>query len=190
MAASVAFGFRRYLGTGKSLSFVRALVMATNNFEYELRVQHFLVENGVTFVSPQFELPYSKELDSGGSNPDFVAIRPATKEVYVVEVSVSGSLKNLAEKIKNREKQWLNALRNQLVANKVITSDWKEIEVLVFVRADKIEWFKTKVGLATNVHIWPVEYTLQHWLWPAEVRQPGFDFRNTALAVVCSNIQG
>lgn len=160
-----------------------------SNFEYELRVQHFLVENGVTFIAPQFGLAYSKELESGGSNPDFVAIRPGKKECFVVEVSVSGGPGSLAEKIKIREKQWYRVLRDRLTRAGVINDSWS-MEVLAFVRADQLEWFVNRVGSGNDVHVWPIEYVLQHWLWPSEVRGPEFDFRKTELAHSNTSLQG
>lgn len=153
----------------------------TSNFEYELRVQHFLVENGVTFIAPQFELAYSKELESGGSKPDFVAIRPGQKECFIVEVSVSGNLGGLLDKVNAREKQWYRALRERLTRAGVIENSWS-MAVLVFIREDQIEWFIKHLDGGEDVHVWPIEYVLQHWLWPSEVRNPEFNFRNTALA--------
>ena len=152
-----------------------------SNFEYELRVQHFLVENGVTFIAPQFELLFSKELDSGGSKPDFVAIRPGKKECFIVEVSVSGNPGGLADKINIRERQWYRALRDRLTRTGVIDDSWS-MEVLAFVRADQIDWFVKRLNGGKDIHVWPIEYVLQHWLWPSEVRSPEFDFRNTELA--------
>lgn len=153
----------------------------TTTIEYELRVQHFLVTNGVTFVAPQFELAFQSSLDSGGSNPDFVAIRPKQKECFVVEVTVSGSPVGLMRKINSCDKQWLRALRARLISTRVIDDSWT-MGVLIFMRRDKIQWFKSKLDPNPNVHIWPIDYVLQHWLWPSEVRQPEFDFRCTEIA--------
>jgi hypothetical protein len=153
----------------------------STTLEYELRVQHFLVANGVTFVSPQFGLPFQPLLDSGGSNPDFVAIRPKQKECFVVEVTVSGSPSGLVNKINSCDKQWLRALRAQLICTGVIDASWKT-EILVFMRRDKIQWFRRKLHHNPGVHIWPIDYVLQHWLWPPEARRPEFDLRHTDLA--------
>ena len=150
------------------------------NFEFEFLVQKFLVENGVTFLAPQFQLIYDKELDSGGSNPDFVAIRPSWSEIFVVEVSVSGNLNRLVEKTRDRERQWLRALRQTLTAKRIINDDWR-IEVLAFIRQDQMAWFTSAIGQAADVHVWPIEFTLEPWRWPAEVRDATFDLRNTAL---------
>ena len=154
--------------------------MASNS-EYEHRVQHFLVENTSTFIASQYPIAYDKQADVGGSNPDFVIIRPGRKECFVVEVSVSGSTASLAEKVKRRQQQWLIPLRRKLEQIEVMDSSWKEVEVLVFIKQDEKEKFKERVmkgSTLDGLHIWPIEFTLAHWNWPKCVRQPDFDFRN------------
>jgi hypothetical protein len=58
-----------------------------------------LVANGETFVAPQFCI------DGGWSYPDFVAIRPPKKKVYVVEVTAAGHASGLVKKINSRDHQ-------------------------------------------------------------------------------------
>lgn len=153
----------------------------SSNFEYEFLVQNFLVENGVTFLAPQFSLMYSKDLDSGGSKPDFVAIRPGKKECFVVEVNVSGDPTGLLEKVNNREKQWYRALRARLLQDQVIDEGWS-IEVLVFIRTDQRSRFINGLMNGNDVHVWPIELVLRPWDWPTQVRSPDFDFRKIELS--------
>jgi hypothetical protein len=145
--------------------------------EYEQRVMHFLTANGVSFVVPQYELPYDKDIDSGGSKPDFVVLRPTVKECLVVEVTTTGSPKKLCEKLLIAEKQWLGALRKTLGERGVTAEEWR-YRVLLFCRRDRIPYFRKRLQ-GTGTVIWPVEYTLEHWNWNAAVHTPAFDFCQT-----------
>jgi hypothetical protein len=137
--------------------------------DFEAAVMEFLAANGNTFVSPQYPI--------GGtwSCPDFIAIRPASKECFVVEVSAAWDLKNLAEKVRNREKQWFTILREHLFNLGVCDSEWS-FQVLVFVRSERIGWFWSVIENANNVHVLPIDITLMPWNWPDEYRSPNFSF--------------
>ena len=75
---------------------------------HEEAVMYCLTANGETFVAPE------PDIGEGWSRPDFVAIRPPKKRVYVVEVTGSGNPVGLIEKVNGREKQWLSPLRKHL----------------------------------------------------------------------------
>ena len=143
--------------------------------EYELRVLHFLTENGVSFVCPHMELAYEADIDSGGSKPDFIVIRPSMKECLVVEVTTSGSPSGLCAKMCIAEKQWMGALRRRLLQSRVIGDDWS-FKMLAFCRSDKLRYVKDKLAGKVAATIWPIEYTLEHWKWDPAVRKPDFDF--------------
>jgi hypothetical protein len=137
--------------------------------DYESSVMEFIVANGNTFVSPQY--PVGK----AWSCPDFVAIRPASKECYVVEVSAGWDLSNLAAKVRNREQQWMSKLRDHLTELSICDQSWK-YHVIVFVREERIKWFEEKCQHAQDVHVWPLEVTLTPWAWTDDVRKPSFSF--------------
>lgn len=138
--------------------------------DHELAVMEFLTANGTTFICPQYPV------GGGWSCPDFVAIRPAKKECLVVEVSTGWDLSGLAKKVQNREHQWLNLLRAHLAKTGVCDKDWS-FNVLVFIRSERIEWFRNRIGQSSDVHIFEIEQTLTPWVWPAKVRSPDFIFQ-------------
>ena len=151
------------------------------SFQYELHVQRFLTCNGTTFVSSQYDLPFNKDLASGGSRPDFVAIRPSKKEVLIVEVTTAWDIKPLASKVAIGEAQWIRALRHTLSSSDTIDSDW-HFKILVFLRANRIKPFLKATGEIDGLHVWPLEYVLEHWKWPQSVRSSDFDFSLTEIA--------
>ncbi len=128
---------------------------------YEEAVLGFITRDETTFAIPQFSI--SKDW----SCPDFVAICPPKKECYVVEVSSGYDLKHLAEKIRDKERQWIQKLRNQLETSGVTDASWS-YEVLVFVRADRVEWLKRAVNGVPGVEVHDIEKTLTPWNWPSE----------------------
>jgi hypothetical protein len=137
--------------------------------DYEAAVMEFLVANCNTFVAPQYPI--------GGtwSCPDFIAIRPASEECFVVEVSTGWDLKRLAEKVRDREKQWLSILREHLIKLSICGSGWS-FKVLIFVRSERIKWFESSIDKADDVYVWPLDKILMPWIWPDEVRSPNFSF--------------
>jgi hypothetical protein len=139
---------------------------------YEAAVMGLLVANGNTFVSPQY--PVGGNL----SCPDYIAIRPALKQCFIVEVSTGWDLKALAEKVRNREKQWFSILQEHFFKLGVCEPGWS-FQVIIFVRSERIDWFKLAINNANDVHIWPLEITLMPWLWPDKYRHPDFSFNET-----------
>src|SRR3990167_5250744 len=98
-----------------------------------------LVANGETSVAPQYDI------GKGWSRPDFVAVRPPKKQIYVVEVSAAGNLTDLVEKVRAREKQWLSQLRPHLEHLNLAAPDWS-YRILTFIRRDQIGWFSQSLG--------------------------------------------
>ncbi len=84
--------------------------------EYEQSVLRCLTANGETFVSNEYPV------EGGWSRPDFVALRPAKKTVYIVEVSAGGNLYGLVKKVVTRKKQWTAKLGSQLLRLKLVSS--------------------------------------------------------------------
>jgi hypothetical protein len=100
-----------------------------------------------------------KDQDTGGewSCPDFVALDFRRKEVSVVEVSSGYDIGALAEKVKNKELQWLEKLKLQLIRNEVIDGTRWNFSVKIFIRRDRYEAFKNKIGPLDKVHTVPLE---------------------------------
>lgn len=156
--------------------------MATDK-AYEDLVAEFLTANGATFIAPQYGISYP-DSERGGewSRPDFVAIRPAQKECFIVEVTTSGNPTGLLARVNSRTNQWFTAARKQLEGARVIDPSWK-MEVLVFIRQDQLSWFAGKITENDGVHLWPLEYMAARWTWNPSVREFNFDLRNTNVAL-------
>ena len=148
---------------------------------YEQCVMKFLTANGTSFISPQLSIPYIQEIDSGGSLPDFVVIRPSLKECWIVEVTATGSVRALSSKFATAEKQWLRALRKTMIQNGIADAAWS-FSMLAFVRTDKLNEFRRSTRGVDNLVVWPLEFTFEHWKWSPVVRSPEFDFRNNEIA--------
>ena len=144
---------------------------------FEEAVMHCLTANGETFVSSE------PDLGAGWSRPDFVAIRPPKKRVYVVEVTASGNPVGLVEKVNAREQQWLVPLRQRLEHLGVVDAAWS-YSTLVFVRADQVDWFKSRIVEKTGVIVLRLEEAVAHWSWSAGVSTPGFSFEAGSLVGV------
>lgn len=142
--------------------------------QYEQAVMSCLTANGETFVAGQFDL------GNGWSCPDFVAIRPSKKKVYVVEVTASGNPVRLAEKVNNRDNHWLRKLREHLEERRVVASDWS-YGVLVFLRHDQREWFKNRIKDHTGVSVLCLEDAISCWEWSERVWTSNFSFEADAL---------
>lgn len=132
----------------------------------------FIVANGQTFVSPQYSI--NKEW----SCPDFVALRPPKKKWYVVEVSAAYNLNGLAEKVRNREKQWLDPLKKLFREQGICDDSWTH-EILIFIRKERIKEFRSAIGHAPDVKVLELEQTLTPWAWPDDVRCPDYSFEPT-----------
>lgn len=142
---------------------------------FEEAVMYCLSANGETFVAPQFAI------GGGWSCPDFVAIRPPRKIVYVAEVTVSGYPTSLIQKINDRENQWLSRLREQLLDRKVIETEWF-FRVLAFVRSDQLNWFKGRISEpAADVTVLAIEDAISSWEWNDDVWTSNFAFETDAL---------
>lgn len=145
---------------------------------YEQSVMHCLVANGETFVSPQFNIGL------GWSYPDFVGVRPPQKKVYIVEVSASGDLAGLVEKVLVRETQWISPLRNQLETTRVVGADWS-YSVLLFVRCDQKTGLKSRLANEVGVTQLYLEDAIAHWEWNPKVWTTEFAFETDALKRAC-----
>lgn len=115
------------------------------------------------FMIPQYSIP-SGEPGYEWSCPDFVAIKPANREIVVVEVTTAYDISNLARKVIDRNNQWFDKLRAALLAEGTITPDW-QFRVMVFCREERVEAFSRKIGEADDVMIEPLEKSAFPWKW-------------------------
>jgi len=79
--------------------------------DLEGAVARYLTCGGRVFISSQMDLAWDAVARTGGSCPDFVALDFTQKEVVVVEVTESASVRALSERIKQRETRWYRPLQ-------------------------------------------------------------------------------
>ena len=136
---------------------------------HEEAVMACITANGETFVAHEFEL------GGGWSRPDFIAIRPPKRQVYIVEVTVSGNPTKLIERVNNREAHWLAPLRPRLEELHIVDATWS-YSVLLFVRRDQIDWVKQKINDLTGVRVLCLDDASADWEWRDEVWSNDFSF--------------
>jgi len=132
---------------------------------YEQLVTWYLTKDRHVFVSPQYSIRGEK---GEWACPDVVALDFRRRTVIVAEVSTGWRTKALLEKVKNREAQWIEKLRTQLLSLNVIDDAWT-FEVWVFVREHAVKQFE-EVGVigGTPVRVHPLEKLGNPWDWPRE----------------------
>ena len=122
---------------------------------HEEAVMQLLTANGETFVAPKYEVA------DGWQCPAFVALRPARRQVYVVEVSASGYPLALVNRLNERVEKWYAPLLSQLHGLGITQPDW-EIACLVFVRSDQIDWLKERIKDLSGVHVLGLEQAMAY----------------------------
>ena len=142
---------------------------------HEEAVMQFLTANGDTFVAPQYEVA------AGWMCPSFVALRPAKKQAWVVEVTASGYPLGLVDKINQRVEQWYAPLLEQLERLQLSNNDWS-VGLLVFVRDDQVAWLKGRVKDLAGVHVLSLETASSPWTWHGSVWTEDMDFATDAIA--------
>ena len=136
---------------------------------HEEAVMQLLTANGETFVAPKYELT------DGWQCPAFVALRPARRQVYVVEVSASGYPLALVNRLNERIEKWYAPLLTQLHGLNITQPDW-EIACLVFVRSDQDDWLKERVKDLSGIHVLSLEQASNTWNWDDSVWTSEMEF--------------
>lgn len=146
-------------------------------------VMQLLTANGETFVAPKYEVA------DGWQCPAFVALRPARKQVYVVEVSASGYPLAQVNRLNERLEKWVAPLLSQLHGLGVTAPDW-DIACLVFVRSDQIDWLKERVKDLNGVHVLSLEQASSPWLWDDSVWTSEMQFNAGAIPLKLAKPSG
>lgn len=128
---------------------------------YEHIVMAHLTKDRFVFVSPQYSI---QSEDSEWSCPDFVALDFRNRCVAIVEVSTAWNTTSLREKTKNREDQWIDKLRCQLLHEKVIDEQWT-FEVRVYVRKHAIPSFESIPPTGTPIRVIDLDSIGAPWDW-------------------------
>jgi hypothetical protein len=125
----------------------------------------YLTQGGKVFISPQYDIAYSTEERDGGSCPDFVALDMSKREIVIVEVTSSGSLSSLYERVTARNARWYLPIRRRLDEDGIIAPDWK-IRFLGFVREDFTKAANTKYADHHDVYFVGLEkaaFSFAYW---------------------------
>ncbi|MBF6629573.1 MAG: hypothetical protein ITG01_00295 [Comamonas sp.] len=136
---------------------------------HEEAVLQLLTANGDTFIAPRYEVA------DGWMCPSLVALRPAKKQVWVVEVSASGYPLSLVDRINQRIEKWYAPLLEQLQRLQVTHSDWS-IGLLVVVRDDQIDWLRARIQDMAGVQVLSLETASSPWAWDGVVWTEDMDF--------------
>lgn len=129
---------------------------------YEELVMNYLTKDEEVFINPQYSIK-----DNSGTQwscPDFVALDFREREVQIVEVTTSYNITRLAQKINDRNNQWIRRLKQQLRNDNIIDETWKFV-VKAFVRKDVIENIKKKVVDQQDVVFKELEDIFCSWDW-------------------------
>ena len=129
--------------------------------DFEALVMYYLSSQGL-FVSPQFSV---RDGNGEWSCPDLVALDFRNHQVQVVEVTTAYDVSNLANKIQNRQEQWIRRLVPQLISQGVPVQTWSVV-VRAFVRRDRIEFMKSRFVGSEDVMVEVLEDIAFSWTWP------------------------
>ena len=129
--------------------------------DFESLVLYYLSAQGI-FLAPQFSI---RSEHGEWSCPDFVALDFAKKQIQVVEVTVAYSVDTLIEKVRQRELQWFNHLKPQLLELKIPVSDWA-CTVRLFIRRDRLDHVRAKFAGQDDVTVEAIEDISFAWMWP------------------------
>lgn len=147
---------------------------------HEEAVMQLLTANGETFLAPKYEVA------AGWSCPEFVALRPARKQVWVVAVTASGYPLGVVDKINQRVTHWYAPLLEQLQRLGVVDASWT-IGLLVFVRNDQMDWLRSRAKDLAGVHVLSLESASSPWLWADVVWTEDFDWTQGGIALRASH---
>jgi hypothetical protein len=128
----------------------------------ELAMGH-LTHNGTVFVCPQFQIQTIK--GSVWSVPDFIALDFGKRTVLIVEVSAAGWPRGLFDRVKKRDYQWLEKLKEQLRQTGIIDGSWSNFRVVLYVRESAAEKFRQEFKATQEVEIRKLEEIAFPWNW-------------------------
>ena len=141
---------------------------------HEEAVMQLLTANGDTFIAHHYDVA------AGWMAPSFVALRPAKKQVWLVQVSASGYPLGLVDQIQQRVQRWYAPALEQLQRLQVCGSDWS-IGLLVFVRDDQKAWLQSRLKDSSGVYVLSLETASSPWTWSSVVWSEEMDFAQPAI---------
>jgi len=105
---------------------------------YELDIATYLTLDGHVFLAPQYNVAFDREMNEGGSCPDFVALDLKLREVIIVEVTAAANIQPLIGRIRHRETRWFNPIQRKMMEIGVVDDSWKSTRFLGFIRKSNL----------------------------------------------------
>jgi hypothetical protein len=139
--------------------------------DHEHAIATYLTLDGHVFLAPQYNVAYDRELNEGGTCPDFVALDLKLREVIIVEVTAAVNIQPLIARIRQRETRWYNPIRRKMKEIGVIDENWGRTRFLGFVRSNNLLPAKQAFESASDVSFWAIEDATFPWsYWDERMR--------------------
>jgi hypothetical protein len=136
---------------------------------HEQDIATYLTLDGHVFLAPQYNIPFDRELNEGGTCPDFVALDLKTQEVVVVEVTTASNVNPLFSRIEKRSTCWYGPIRRRLEELR-IAKGW-QLRFLGFVRRASIPAARASFTSAHDVAFCAIEDATFIWdYWDKRIR--------------------
>ena len=123
----------------------------------------YLTLDGHTFLAPQYNVAYNRELNEGGSCPDFVALDLKRREVIIVEVTAASNLKPLFIRIRERKTRWYKPIWRKMGETGFLDDGWKPMRFLGFIRQANVALAQDTFKSEHDVAFWAIEEATFPW---------------------------
>lgn len=131
--------------------------------DHEQDIATYLTLDGHVFLAPQYKVAYDRELNDGGTCPDFVALDLKLREVIIVEVTTADNIQPLIGRIEQRETRWYSPIRRKMKEVGVVDAGWKPTRFLGFVRSHNLLFMRKRFESASDVSFWAIEDATFPW---------------------------
>lgn len=130
--------------------------------DHEHDIATYLTLDGHVFLAPQYNVAYDRELNDGGTCPDFVALDLKLREVVIVEVTAAANMQPLIGRIEQRELRWYNPVRRKMKEIGVVDDGWKT-RFLGFIRSQNLPLARARFEPPSDVSFWAIEDATFLW---------------------------
>lgn len=131
--------------------------------DHERDIATYLTLDGHVFLAPQYNVAYDRELDEGGSCPDFVALDLKLRQIIIVEVTTAANITPLIERVRQRETRWYGPIRRKMSEIGVVDDGWKPTRFLGFIRKPNLPLAKKTFEAEADVAFWAIEDATFLW---------------------------
>lgn len=131
--------------------------------DHEHDIATYLTLDGHVFLAPQYNIAYDRELNEGGTCPDFVALDLKLREVVIVEVTMAANMQPLIGRIEQRKARWYSPIRRKMNEIGIVDDTWKPTRFLGFVRSQNVSQMRDRFASASDVSFWAIEDATFLW---------------------------